>query len=166
MVKNAEILKIFKRIKKFGLFTNSKTHDRVYDALANNPEGEDGAKFIATTGVPVDEYECSECRKTLPATQFSYYHTRVKQDGSLMRSNALCHECTKKLNQERQRDLGAAQDEIPPQPQPGDKCPNCDRVWTGNWHRDHDYETGQFRSWLCGQCNMAKQDRRNPNPKL
>ena len=164
MVKNTEILKIFKEIKKFCLFTNSKTHDRVHDELANNPEGEDGAKFIATTGVPGGEDECSECCKTLPAAQFSYYQTRVKQNGSLMRSNALCHECAKKLNQDRKEVLGVAS--TPPPPQSGDKCPNCDRVWTGNWHRDHDYKTGQFRSWLCGQCNMAKQDRRNPNPKL
>lgn len=29
-MKNSEIAKLFLRIKNFGLFTNSKTHDKVY----------------------------------------------------------------------------------------------------------------------------------------
>lgn len=162
-MKNSEIAKLFRKIKAFDLFTNSKTHDKVYAELTNNPYGEDGAQFIATSGIPKGEWECSECRRILPDEQFSYYQTRVNSDGTLMRSNALCRECTAKLNKERKKVLDKAN--IPPKPAKGSVCPKCQRKWSGNWHQDHDYKTGEFRRWLCGQCNMAEHDRRTPQPE-
>lgn len=164
-ISNLKILELFRKIKSLGLFTNSDTHDKVREKLVEAPEGVDGAKFIATTGEPKGTKECSHCRKVLPEDQFKYFQTRVKSDGSLMRSNALCDDCSTRINAERKAALKQQSDAIPPKPATGSICPNCNREWTGNWHRDHDYETNEFRHWLCGNCNMAKQDRRTPNPK-
>ena len=164
-MKNKEIAKLFQKIKSLGLFTNSKTHDKVHKKLLDDPQGADGAKFIATSGEPKDASECSECRRILPDNQFSYYQTRVKQDGTLMRSNALCRDCAKRLDADRKQVFGS-ETNIPEMPNKGNECPNCGRVWNNIWHRDHDYKTGKFRAWICGNCNMAKQDRRTPDPKL
>lgn len=165
MVKNTEIIKLFKKIRNLNLFTTSPVNEKVYTQLQQNPDGEDGAQFIATTGEPTGEKECSECRKILPESEFDYYQARVKSDGSLMRSNALCRNCRRKLDDVRDEDLEEDREKIPPKPAKGDTCLKCGRAWEGNWHRDHDYETGKFRRWLCGQCNMSQQDRRTPKPK-
>ena len=164
-MKNREIAKLIQKIKSFRLFTNSKTHDKVHKNLLDNPNSVDGARFIITSGVPEGESECSECRKVVPNDQFSYYQTRVKRDGTLMRSNALCRSCTQRMNDERKR-IFKEDKNIPKMPERGSKCPNCGRVWNNTWHRDHDYVAGKFRAWICGNCNMAKQDRRTPEPKL
>jgi len=164
-MKNSEIAKLFRKIKSFGLFTNSRTHEKVYKKLVSNPDGDDGARFIATTGIPEGEWECSECRRQLPADRFRYFQTRVKGDGSLMRANALCDDCSAKLNRERAKLLSDAEDDIPPTPVSGAKCPRCGRSWPGKWHLDHDYNTGKFRRWLCGNCNMTQSDRRTPAPE-
>jgi len=164
-LKNSEIAKLFRRIKKLGLLTNSKTHDKVYQKLIDSPNEFGGAKFIATTGEPAGVYECRECRRNLPAGKFRYYQTRVDKDGALWRSNALCSDCSKRLDSERAAVMKARKENIPPKPKSGDACPNCKRRAPGAWHRDHDYETSEFRGWICGNCNMAKQDKRNPKQK-
>ncbi len=67
-MKNIDIAELFRRIKSNGLFTRSDTHDKVYDKLIENPEGVDGAKFIATTGEPKGEKNVVNvdkfCRRT------------------------------------------------------------------------------------------------------
>lgn len=164
-MKNSEIAKLFRKIKSFGLFTNSRTHEKVYKKLVENPSGEDGARFIVTTGVPEGKKECRECRKLLPTARFSFYQTRVGASGALMSANAVCDNCSKKLAAARKKVFRKDKSKIPPKPKAGDKCPRCKRAWTGNWHRDHDYQTGKFRRWLCGNCNMTQSDRRTPDPE-
>ena len=164
MNKTLAIQKIIALCRKFGLFTQATATKR---AIKRFEDEEGDIKVILTSGEPPGVRECSECRKTLPADQFGYYQSRVSQDGYMMRANALCRACREKLDNDRRGVLTAADKsgKIPPKPQEGSKCPNCGRAWTGNWHRDHDYKTGEFRRWICGQCNMAAQDRRTPNPK-
>ncbi|MDD9883382.1 MAG: endonuclease domain-containing protein [Gammaproteobacteria bacterium] len=164
-MKNSEIAKLFRKIKSLGLFTNSRTHEKVYKKLKENPSGEDGAQFIATTGVPEGKKECSKCGKVLPTARFSFYQTRVGSDGALLSANAVCDKCSKELAAERREAFRKDKSKIPPKPKAGDKCPKCKRAWFKTWHRDHDYKTGKFRRWLCGQCNMAQHDRRTPDPK-
>ena len=164
-MKNTDIAKLFRRIKRLGLFTRSDTHEKVYEELIKNPDGEDDARFIATSGEPKEKRECSECRRMLDGDKFSYYQTRVNRQGELMRVNALCHECSDRINKERAEIPGKGKQNIPPKPKRGDVCPKCRRPWDGNWHQDHDYKTGEFRRWLCGQCNMAQHDRRTPDPE-
>lgn len=166
-MKNADIAELFRQIQEHGLFTNANAMiGRVYDKLINDLDGENGAKFIPTLGEPQTPDTCSECRQLLSWDMFTYYQTRVKSDGTLMRSNALCKSCNEKLNKKRKQILESEKSEIPDKPKSGDICPNCERAWKGNWHRDHDYKTDKFVAWICGQCNMAMQDRRTPNQKL
>ena len=162
-MKNSEILEIFEQIREGGLFTNSDTHDKVREYLRANPDGEDGAQFIATLGMPMGKDECSKCRKVLPVDQFGYYQTRVKDDGTLMRANALCKSCRKADADERKEVFERDAHKIPPEPKPGSVCPICKRPWRGKWHRDHDHKTGKFVQWLCGQCNMAMHNGRTPD---
>ena len=159
---NEQILAIFQQIQDAGLFTNSRTHAVVRDALLLNPTGEDGAQFIVTTGTPTNTAECRECRQLLPADQFGYYQTRVKSDGTLMRSSALCLACRDEDATERRRAFSDQQANIPPRPESGSVCSHCNRTWRGNWHRDYDHNSGEFLGWKCGNCNRAFQNGRTP----
>ena len=145
-----------------GLLTPSKTNQVVIERF----EKEDGAilRVVLTNGEPGGTAQCSSCKEILPADQFSYYQARVDRKGYLSRSNALCHRCASKLDKVRQAVFDAQKEDIPPKPRSGSRCPKCDRAWQGNWHRHHDYKTGLFVEWQCGQCNMAAQDRRVPEP--
>lgn len=166
-MKNSGIAKFFRHIQAHGLFTNaSKMIERVYDRLISNRDGEDGTKFIPTLGEPKTPDTCSECHELLSWNMFAYYQARVKQDGTLSRSNALCKTCREKLNLARKRILAEDKAKIPAKPKSGATCPNCKRVWKGKWHRDHDYQGGKFIAWICGQRNMAAQDRRTPRQHI
>ncbi|MGR3984888.1 MAG: hypothetical protein OD817_06500 [Gammaproteobacteria bacterium] len=162
-MKNHEIRKIFEQIKKSDLFTNSQTHEKVRKYLISDPEGDDGAQFIATLGMPDGAAECSRCRKMLPTGQFRYYQTRVNSDGTLMRANALCKSCSGADAAERAEVFEKEAHKIPLKPKSGDICPKCKRAWSGIWHRDHNRQTGEFEQWLCGQCNMAMHNGRTPD---
>ena len=76
---------------------------------------------------------------------------------NLMRSNALCNECSIKSNKQRKKVLDRAN--VPSKPKKGEECSNCNRPWSGNWHRHH--KGDDFISWLCGHCNMSFSDQRN-----
>ena len=122
--------------------------------------------FISHYGKPRGNHECSKCRKNKPESQFSYYSKRVDKNDYLMRSNALCSECTNQFNKERKETMKKDKDKIPEKPEDGSICPNCNRAWGSktqprNWHRDHDAIKHEFRGWICGDCNMAKHDHRH-----
>jgi hypothetical protein len=129
---------------------------------------QDAKGFILHKGEPPDLHECSRCREKKDSSHFGYYSQRVDKYGYLMRSNALCKDCRIETDKERKTTLKKAGDEgkIPPQPEAGATCPNCNRPWGSidkprNWHRDHDAIKNEFRRWLCGDCNMAKHDHRH-----
>ena len=124
--------------------------------------------IIIHKGPPPGLHKCSRCREHKDNTHFTYYQQRVDKKGYLMRSNALCTICKYETNLKRNTTLKKAKAEgkIPPKPQGGDLCPNCNRHWgtkeePRNWHRDHDAIRNVFRMWLCGDCNMAKHDHRH-----
>lgn len=157
-----EIIAIIEKLRNAGLLTRTKTNNLVFERFKNSTNEDEVIKFILSSGEPSKIQQCSECKENLSADQFSYYQARVDNQGYLSRSNALCNECSKKINKERKEILATQQDKIPERPQSGTLCPNCNRAWSGNWHQHHSYETGEFVAWLCGNCNMALQDRRNP----
>lgn len=143
------ILELHKR----GLLTEAKSNSVIIKELNENSK----ISVILTKGLPLENMECRECRKSLDSFHFRYYLSRVDQNGFLMRSNALCDNCAKNSNKQRKKVLDNSQ--IPLKPKKGSECPHCERPWKGNWHRHH--EGDKFIEWLCGHCNMSFSDQRN-----
>jgi hypothetical protein len=133
------------------LLTNSKSNGMLLNELNNN------VKVILTYGEPSDKMRCRECKEMKDADCFSFYQARVGSDGFLMRSNALCCDCSKENNKQRKEVFDNA--DIPPKPKSGDVCTNCEREWDGNWHRHHVGD--EFIAYICGHCNMSFSDQRN-----
>jgi hypothetical protein len=146
---------IIKELFDRGLITNAKSNGVILSEL----DKIETLNIILTKGFPVGDMECRECRNNLSPDFFSYYLSRVDQNGYLMRSNALCNICSLKSNKQRKNVLDNAK--IPLKPKRGDECSNCNRPWNGNWHRHH--EGDKFISWMCGHCNMSFSDQRNKN---
>ena len=132
---------------------------RIFKNVLKNAEAGHPINFILTNGKPQEENECSHCKKMLPSSEFTYYHNRVAESGFHSRSNALCHSCSKELNDQRQEVFKNS--EIPPKPEKGACCPECKRNWNGKWHKHHVGE--KFVAWICANCNMSHGDRRNPH---
>jgi hypothetical protein len=153
ILKNFTTSQIIEELNNRGLITKSKSNENILKSLEFN----DNLKIILTKGIPVENMECRECRENLSPNFFSYYLSRVDQKGYLMRSNALCNVCATKSNSQRKKVLDVA--DIPSKPKKGSECQNCNRSWSGNWHRHHEGES--FVTWLCGHCNMSLSDQRN-----
>ncbi len=94
---------------------------------------------------------CSKCHKDLPISSFS-----IASGGSYRRSE--CKECSRKVSKQV-KSINI------PKPPPDYVCPICERTEeecrgkggkkVGTWCRDHDHITGEFRGWLCHQCNRG-----------
>jgi hypothetical protein len=142
---------IMKELSKRNLLTNTKSNNVILN------DNIDNVKLILTMGIPQENLECRECLQLLPSTQFTFYQGRVDKNGYLMRSNALCVECSKKINNGRTQVFKNSK-EIP-KPKKGDVCQKCERSWSGNWHKHHvdDVVIG----YICGHCNMSLSDQRN-----
>jgi hypothetical protein len=147
-ISNGELIN---ELNSRGLLTNSKSNN----ILLEGPN--DNVKVILTYGEPSSKMKCRECKEMKNSDCFSFYQARVAADGFLMRSNALCRDCAKTSNKQRKEVLDNAN--IPTKPKSGDICPNCEREWSGNWHRHHVGD--EFISYLCGHCNMSFSDQRN-----
>lgn len=147
------IQEIVKEIERRGLITNAKSNKLIFNEVDNIER----IQFILTKGLPTEQMECRECRQVLNSEEFSYYQSRVDQNGYLWRSNALCGECATYSNKSRKVVLDSA--DIPDRPKKGDECPKCERPWIGKWHRHH--EGDKFIEWLCGHCNTHLSDQRN-----
>lgn len=152
-LKTASIREIVEELNSRGLITNSKSNSIIINGLDGNSD----LMFILTKGIPKEPMECRECKEVKDASVFSYYQSRVDQNGFLWRSNALCSECSTNSNKERKVVLDRAN--IPEMPKRGSECPNCKRKWRGNWHRHHVGE--DFVDWWCGHCNTHLSDQRN-----
>lgn len=144
---------LLNELKTRGFFTNSKSTQQIL-----NEENKNGIKVILTRGIPHKEAECSRCRKMLPPDMFSYYQARVSKNGYLQRSNAVCTDCAKEGEEEKNQAIKNSS-EVYEKPNPGDICPHCERSWFGNWHRHH--QGDKFLGYYCGNCNMSWQDHRN-----
>lgn len=152
-IKNIDTKDLILELYRRELMTNSKSND----SIVNNINTANDVKVILTYGLPNDCMECRECGECLDPKNFSYYMSRVDQNGYLMRSNALCNNCGKHSNAQRKKVFENSI--IPKKPKKGSECPHCGRKWSGNWHRHH--EGDDFINWLCGHCNMSFSDQRN-----
>lgn len=98
----------------------------------------------------VDVKECSKCKKILPLSAFS------NANGAKY-PRAECKKCSNFLARQI--------DGYRKLPRPKDyRCPICLRTEeqcvglggnAGPWCIDHDHATGEFRGWLCHQCNRG-----------
>jgi hypothetical protein len=131
-------------LSKRDLFTNTKSNSTIMSSDLEN------VKLILTMGMPEDLLECRECLQFLPSTQFSFYQGRTDKNGYLMRSNAICVSCSKKINESRNKVFKNSRKII--KPKKGDICPKCERSWNGNWHKHHIDDT--VIGYICGHCNM------------
>jgi hypothetical protein len=169
-VKTSEINELTEKIigsigqDKFILFLKSIENEIQVESKSNIEKLE----VVFHKGKPDGLHECSRCRELKTSSNYNYYSKRIDKNGYLMRSNALCVDCTIETNQERSSTLNKAKknNEIGKKPEPGDICTGCNRSWgtkeqPRNWHRDHDAKKNEFRGWLCGDCNMAKHDHRH-----
>jgi hypothetical protein len=143
---------LLKEISKRNITTNSK-----FNETTISKKSFDGISIIFTYGKPSGEMKCRECKETKDVNCFSFYQSRVDSNGFLMRSNALCCDCSETSNKQRKEVLDNAI--IPSKPKKGDVCSNCEREWSGNWHRHH--VGNKFVAYICGHCNMSFSDQRN-----
>lgn len=149
---NISTEELLKEISKRNLTTNSKFNETTISKKSFN-----GISIIFTYGKPSGEMKCRECKEMKNVNCFSFYQSRVDSNGFLMRSNALCCDCSETTNKQRKEVLDNAI--IPSKPKKGDICSNCEREWPGNWHRHHVGD--KFVAYICGHCNMSFSDQRN-----
>ena len=159
MLKDISSQELIKELAERNLLTSAANNKKILFDISQNPEMEVG--IILSRGIDPRPKECSRCRKTFPGAEFPYYAGRVSKDGYRQRTNAVCKRCTKKSKKEL--DNAVKKIKIPPKPEPGTDCDDCERPWTGNWHRHH--QGDKFLGWICGQCNMSKSDHRNEHVK-
>jgi len=152
-LKECSTLEILEELEKRNMFTNAKSNSSILKEKIDF----DKIKIILSKGVKDEECECSRCRKTYPAKEFSYYQGRITKDGFLQRTNAVCRECMKITTDELKEHR--KNKDIPNKPNKGDVCVSCEREWFGEWHLDHVEDV--LNGWICSQCNMSKPDHRH-----
>lgn len=143
---------------------SSSANCKVMEALRFNENMEVGLAltFGKPTNVTEKTHKCSRCGNVYPSDQFKYYLSRIDGDGFLMRTNAICSECSKLSDEKRRKSLFKEEyrGNVNAKPKEGDVCPVCDRKWYGVWHRHHNAVTDKFITWACGFCNMKFNDQR------
>ena len=159
-IRNYSDKDLLQELCRRGKFSNSSANNEILSELSSNLESGD-FRVILTRGIPTGCNQCSRCRRTFPAKEFSYYQARVQKNGYLQRSNAVCKKCLRCSKNEL--DAAVKNIKIPARPIKGSVCTHCERMWSGNWHRHH--QEDRFIGWLCGHCNMSFNDHRNKHIK-
>ena len=158
-IKNYSNKELLEELHKRGKFTNFRGNRDLLSDLSSTDEDtpDENWRIIITRGISEDTQECSRCRKMYPAKEFPHYQSRVSKNGFLQRSNAVCKRCSAEHKNEFTEAISNG--DVGPKPPRGSVCSDCERKWTGNWHRHH--QGDKFLGWICGHCNMSKSDHRN-----
>ena len=95
----------------------------------------------------MDQRRCRVCEETKPLSQFPS-RNRVRPTGTYVVYAWECKKC--KRTRVRNQKYSVPEGYVPPQ-----RCPICRKTLPKGrgLHYDHDHETGEFRSALCGNCN-------------
>ena len=105
------------------------------------------------TNIPPGSTECSVCNTLKENSEFSFYKNRHTDNGYRLMTNTNCVECQKIKSRERSAIRKKFKDVKPPEF--GELCECCCKPVTRNWQLDHCHDTGDFRGWLCKQCNTG-----------
>lgn len=103
--------------------------------------------------IPSGQTICSVCNILKENTEFNFYQHRHTNDGYRLMTNTNCISCTKRRSKER----SAIKKKFKSlkRPEYGNLCECCQKPVYRNWQLDHCHETGDFRGWLCKQCNTG-----------
>jgi len=112
------------------------------------------------SNIPPGQTVCSCCGLLKDNTEFPYYKTKFVNKGEnnpltgyRSRVNTNCEDCRKKKQKERNLIKKKFKNMKPPEV--GEPCESCGKPVEKNWQLDHCHETGEFRGWLCKQCNTG-----------
>lgn len=105
------------------------------------------------TNIPPGQTECSVCKVIKENSQFSFYLNRHTDNGYRLMTNTNCIDCQKVRSKERSAIKKKFKNIKPPEF--GEPCELCKQPVYRNWQLDHCHETGEFRGWLCKQCNTG-----------
>ena len=105
------------------------------------------------TNIPPGRTECSVCNTVKENSEFSFYKNRHTDNGYRLMVNTNCRSCAQLSSKERSAIKKKFKDIKPPEF--GQPCECCGKLVTRNWQLDHCHDTGEFRGWLCKQCNTG-----------
>ena len=105
------------------------------------------------TNIPPGKTCCSVCNELKENTEFTFYKNRHTDNGYRLMTNTNCVVCQKIRSKERAAIKKKFKNIKPPEF--GELCECCGKPVTRNWQLDHCHDTGDFRGWLCKQCNTG-----------
>jgi hypothetical protein len=108
---------------------------------SSNPEGEVAHSTSSDSDSP--ENSCRRCGEHREATEFPVTAIGVRGREGRARTCRICINKSKKQVYQLHKTIG----------QPAPNCELCRR--NGQMVLDHDHTTGDFRGWLCGECNRG-----------
>lgn len=103
--------------------------------------------------IPPGETKCSVCGIVKDNSCFSFYNDRLTNNGYRLMTNTNCTDCSKIRSKERSA-IKKKFNHLTAPPF-GNPCECCGKPVTRNWQLDHCHDTGEFRGWLCKQCNTG-----------
>jgi len=101
--------------------------------------------------IPEGSCVCSVCGKEKDNSEFCFYKNRITSNNLRLRVNTNCKSCQSIINKRRDYLKKSVTE---PKPQPGTRCSCCGRI-THKFEFDHDHETGEFRGYVCKDCNVG-----------
>jgi hypothetical protein len=107
--------------------------------------------MIPEQEIPYGNCICSICGINKDNNHYSFYKTRHTKNGNRLRINTNCKECTKYLRKQTHLLKKIYKNK---KPNPGSTCPCCKKP-KEKFEFDHDHKTGEFRGWICKDCNVG-----------